>query len=828
MKSLKILLSLIAFLLAIPTYGASSCGVSTPPKLVFIIDDSGSIDDTERAQMSDSIQKIIDGVEASHPDTLIGTLQYIQEAPSTPQDGQYGITLPYTSNLTISIVKSPLVPVLGEDHLPDSVNQMITDGIFNTGGALEEPDMFFIYTDAARANEGVCCSVLENTGGMASTDAAPGYGEYAKLAGLATSGDITLYHSLPSVGQEAPGVAQGDGIYRSAVGFTVAQADIDAIVDNIVSNIGTVFTGEVSETDLPITSQLKTGDKLVLPSKSISPLEGHLRAYTIGDDGKPATTASWDAATKMSASGRAAKLYSTDTSGNKILLSSLDDAAFGSTGSLTVSNIKDYTIDPSASSGIYLADRKSGSFLGGVSRGNSLDIIGNQINTSLYLYDTTYRDFFTNTVKNRKKLVLMSSDDGFLYAFDYDTGSLAWGWMPRSLASELVNYSSFQSKHLMAGTVDILDLKDSAGNYATYIVGSYKSGLGHYVLKLGSNGSLSSIVWDDDQSSLFNKSPNNGEMEFFSDGSGTVYAVYVLTNSTNTSRVVVKSVTDSNPSLDIDLNYEVTSSPFVMQDYGKSNAPEKKTLYVGTAIGNIHVAGLLTGGGIKNVAAIIASLQSSPVATMDDSSTDAITYINSSVAAKDNKYYLSAQTLSRLTVLKYDVSNTSWKKKWTSYVSGAGSWSDAGTYSADNSGVPSDQGGFAIVPPTGIQSLPVDAKVTDKATIVADAVVLPLNVLPASSTTCAPIAYYYVYSLTDGKFPKDSFFKTDNTAINTNIVLGYGEASRMTISDLAGKDKLVGYGLSDQRLDNSIGIGSPFIIKDPVTAGIRSWKEIGR
>ena len=83
-----------------------------------------------------------------------------------------------------------------------------------------------------------------------------------------------------------------------------------------------------------------------------------------------------------------------------------------------------------------------------------------------------------------------------------------------------------------------------------------------------------------------------------------------------------------------------------------------------------------------------------------------------------------------------------------------------------------------------------------------------------------------MYSLDDGNFPSSTFFNTDNTVINKNIVVGYGEARALAISDLLGKDQVVGYGMSDQKMDNSVGVASPFIIKDSMATGIRGWSEI--
>ena len=567
----------------------------------------------------------------------------------------------------------------------------------------------------------------------------------------------------------------------------------------------TAFTGEVNEVALPISSQLNATEKLFVPSTSISSAAGHLRAYPIDNSGVPSSTPDWDVASSSLMTGRATKLFSTDGSGGLVLFDSLAAPAAA---------IRTYTIN---------------SVLGGVSKGNSLDILSNKINVSLYLADTVYRTYYSGTVAARSKRVLMSSDDGFLYAFDYTTGELVWGWMPNSLTTELTGDDTYQAQHLMAGSVDILDLKDSAGTYATYIVGSYKSGLGHYVLKLDDDGDLVSVVWDDDQSGSFTKSPNNGEMEFFKDNDKT-YAAYVLANEVAVSRLKIKSLVDTSPAMNVDLTYQASSTPFVMPDYGKSNAPANKTLYLGSTNGDIYSTTVVASGSLKTESAIQTGLDTASVT--DVGASEPVLYIDSSVSAKDSLYYLSTQTATRLTLHRYNYNATgtsTWNKDWTSYSSGAGSWDDSGTsYTADTSGVPgANTDGFNIIPPTGIQSLPVDATITAKAVIVGDSVVLPLSVLPTGSA-CYGKAYYYLYSLSDGTFPSKTFFNNDGTQIVTDIALGYGEAKQLTITDMAGTNKLLGYGMADKKTDLSSGIATSFVIKDPVAVGIRAWKEIGR
>jgi hypothetical protein len=179
--------------------------------------------------------------------------------------------------------------------------------------------------------------------------------------------------------------------------------------------------------------------------------------------------------------------------------------------------------------------------------------------------------------------------------------------------------------------------------------------------------------------------------------------------------------------------------------------------------------------------------------------------------------------------LKYNKVSAAWDKNWTSYITGAGSWDNDGTYTSDNSGIPTDVDGdgFATNVANGIQSLPANATITDAAVIVADTVVLPVSVDdPTAVDECIPPkAYYYLYKLTEGKYPNGKFFKSNGDAItNENIIVGYGEPNSLIISDMP-EDRMLGTGNSDQDAVNST---RSFYIHDSVSTGIRGWQEIGR
>ncbi|HIO97676.1 MAG TPA: hypothetical protein EYG71_07095 [Leucothrix sp.] len=296
----------------------------------------------------------------------------------------------------------------------------------------------------------------------------------------------------------------------------------------------------------------------------------------------------------------------------------------------------------------------------------------------------------------------------------------------------------------------------------------------------------------------------------FSDDKGKTYVAYIMTNSSNESTLMIRSLVDNKTNLQIALGFNVTSTPFVMVDYKKHNAPKRKTLYIGDDKGKIYSASLLKSNGkLRSKAAIKTALKSGAIASLDSSNTDSIRFIGSSVSSTDRAYYLRAQSETRLSVFKYDTQKTKWNRVWSSFEGGSGQWQADGTFT--NS-------------PSSIQHLPKGATITDNAYIVGDSIVLPVNTPDPTGTVCYGMAYYYLYKLSDGSFPKTRFYKLDDSAISGNIKIGYGKATRLVLSDLPDKDVLVGYAHAEQTTAKSTGVNDTFLIRDTMTTGVRSWR----
>ena len=572
-------------------------------------------------------------------------------------------------------------------------------------------------------------------------------------------------------------------------GSNVADKDFPFDLSGCSALSGSINTGLISDL------QISNGSKVFLGSTTVATEAGHLKAFVVNASGTLATEASWDAAGEMTPAERNVRLYSSDTNGDIIQFASLDDGAFATNGLPTVTTIKD-TIKTAT--------------LGALSNNSNLALIDNSRSVFSYLSDAAYRSFITSTNTsraNRTKRVLASSDDGFLYAFNQVDGDLGWAWMPRSLVEGLKYPATFNDFHYMQGEIDVLDLKAS-DSYRSYVVGSYKQGLGQYVLRLSNDtaSNLDAAIWDVDHSATQVSVPNNGKRAYFKDGNETTYAAYVTSGaSANSSTLYIRSLT-STTTRSIPLTFNATSTAYVMTDVGSTTA---KSIYLGDDVGNVYSASLLDVNQVlKSAADIQSDINETVIAALNTSDTSAVLFIGSAKSSTDNTVHLRAQSEDRLTIFKYD-SHSGWIRQWTTYTGGSNKWSSDGS----------------VVTDSNIQTLPANSKITDNAYIVANSLVLPITLEPANNQ-CDGLSYFYLYQLNDGHFPSNRFYTTSNTAISNTIALGKGNAKTLHFINLLGSSKMMGVGLADQTTGGTTGVSTQFIIKDPISTGVRSWKEL--
>ena len=611
-------------------------------------------------------------------------------------------------------------------------------------------------------------------------------------------------------GNNSPAVVQTfvEGFIRANV--TIADGDsvtCTLTYDDIPAPVCTALSGNVN-TGLAPVSKLKNGDKLFLSSTDLNTAEGHLKAFTISASGLPTDAAVWDAYTTMNTQNqRATRLFST-AAGTKTLFKDLVDPAFGADG---------------VPSNATLISSVSSARLGAISPHSNLALLDNSVNVARYLADDDYKTFYNETISLRSsannasvpKLVVLSSDDGFLYAFKQENGNLLWGWTPPSIVKRMRNATGFTAEHNMQGVVDIMDLKQST-SYSSYVVGSYRKGLGQYVLKLNTDSSLNSIVWDTDHkedNALAGSAPNQGKRAYFSDANGKRFMAYVITSTTNDSVLHIRSIADASLHHQIMLNFTATTTPFVMPRF--KNGPTANTLYLGDSHGNIYAAPLLVATGANagnlNTAQTLTSAFTTAVTALNTSDSSPVTFIGATTSKTGRKIYLRAQSNDRFTLFDYKRADASWKRLWTTYTGGAGKWvGNATTLTSDPL----------------IASLPVGASLSADAYVIAGSIVLPVTLAPDLSS-CEGQAYYYLYQLKDGHIPTKTFYQTsDSSAITGPISLGKGEARRLHVAEYPASDKLIGLGMADQKTDGSTGINSSFFIVDPIATGVRGWKTL--
>ncbi len=602
-------------------------------------------------------------------------------------------------------------------------------------------------------------------------------------------------------------------------------ADLKTALATTFSSIG--LTGEVSEVTPAIPSLTKAGSKVFLAGSEQSPGAGHLRAYTVASDGVVGSVADWDAADEMTVAERKNRLWSINSGGDLVTFENLDDAAFEVSGLPDVSTIKEYTFDPSYDSEAYLMNRKSGSLLGAIKRGNYTFALNVPRDPALWR-DTDYRQFVIDR-KNRTPLVLSSSVDGFLYAFKQSDGDLLWGWTPRSLVKEMKSYGTFQIDNYMSGRIYAIDAKkNSSSNYATYIAGAAQSGAMYYVLKLKNNGQLKALVWEEDYAG--HTSPGEGEPQFWRHDD-KVYVIYVVNNSAGVSRLVIRNVARKNDKLEVTgLPFKVTAVPLVS---------DKNELYLGDENGNVYSANLLDGSGVLKADTVLLadlSVTSAKLGNFIPSTSPALpvselTYLGIAKST-DGKRYLRAQSTSRLTIFREDdvAGVPTWRRAWTSSIGSAGYWNaDDTSYTADTSGSPGIDGeGYYTAQTSGVPTLPASAKITDAATIAGDAVILPVA-LAMSTGTCSSldVAYYYFYDLATGKYPAGKFANRDSNGIDSHKRIGFGQPNRLVLT-ASGPDDVLGIDSADQLPDETTGVGRGFKILGGQRSGRNSWRELIR
>ncbi|WP_221796031.1 hypothetical protein [Oceanobacter mangrovi] len=643
-------------------------------------------------------------------------------------------------------------------------------------------------------NNGACINFENCDISDGSIDTSGQYPE--RLAIFVYDGDLVLYDRAKIAASLY--ADSGDIIIRSNSGFAFVGEMLGENI-SVINNSGVDFVyqdtgtfaelyssassgrdGEFSLAGSAVADNVSTGDYVYIPSQTDntdeSGITGHLKAFAIQSDGETSSTASWDANSLMTADDRRTKLWSTDTDGNLVLLTALDDDAFAVSSTLSTDTIIEYTIDPSYGSGAYLGDRDSSSMMGAP-----------YISQPVVMGD----------------IVVFQTDDGFVYAVDSQSGALKWGFIPRPLVASLQLYDSFYSSHPMAGQIAVLN--EDGAETAGFIVGSALSGSLHYALEVDGSGDLEQLLWVDERTS------SNAHRPILMYVGSTPTATYIG----DTSEIVARSLEQDydEDSWDVantleDSDSSLVAEPIAVVEYvldssGNARVQEAE-LYAGDNAGYVYQTTLVSNSKFKTT----VKLETLGNIGTNSNVSDPVLYLEH--ATETDAEYLTAQSTTRLKTFRIPSDDDEWLPDWTSYAGGSGYWDDSGSsYTSETTFTPNTE---------HIQKLPSSgATITDKLTIAASVVFLPVQV----ETTSSCDAYYYLYQLSDGYFPSNTIYSS--SVVTDNVKVGTGAAYQANVMVLNGD--VVVQGNSQNNTDSLLGIDDAFTFTSS-PGGRSGWREV--
>ena len=538
---------------------------------------------------------------------------------------------------------------------------------------------------------------------------------------------------------------------------------------------------------------------------------GHLYAYATNAQGVPGTSPAWDAAALMNTGNRQSDLY-TDAyvAGGgavpPVLLTSAAASAFASTNP-TPATIQDYTITPDYGGGAYLAGRSATSFVGAINDQAMQPVLitppnNLQLNGAVSSGNGQSYASFAQSESSLPGAVLFSSNDGFLYDVNAQTGALNWGWMPSPFLPQLQNYSTFWQSSPMDGGFRFVQAANSAG-WGNYVVGTALDGAMQYALSVNANGSLGDIDWINQESNA--TTPNaQAPVVFWNDSDGIADAVYV------TETVSGGTTTATLNETQVDTGVTTTATlPFVPTS---SLTAGQNAIYVGDANGNIwSLPDLTSASSMVGSSTKVGGTQ--PVTVNDVTSTQPIQYVG--YTQFGGKPYLWGTSPQQLTV--FDFTPNGWAPDWNSSNTGAGTWVN-GVYTPDTQG--------ASVSGTSIQWLPSNGQIDAKTVLAGNTLLVPVYV-PASGTaaTCGVGAgYYLLYRLDTGAFPNGVFTKSNGTAVTGNLYIGLGRPYAAQVSPLQSGGLMV-YGSSQQNASGGIGVQASALAAQNMGSGVSAWRN---
>jgi hypothetical protein len=625
-------------------------------------------------------------------------------------------------------------------------------------------------------------------------DAATGQRIWADPAEVAKKlkSDLNVFTHVIIISRVSGDIEEANRIAQKG-GTTIAYAIGDyAKLQEALRNVFAGLQTKIATTSPAVPLFTRGGDFAYTPVSLSQPSSGSLEAHLVLPSGAIDPAKTWDADAKMTIPSRKSNLY-TNNGNTRLAFLNVLDPAFAIPASSTLSGalIRDYTIDPSTNAGAFLAGRKTGSFIGRVS--NAPPVVMDRIMSPELSLDPDYRSYTKNLPADHK-VVLFSSNDGFLYAVNQATtpneGEMRWGWMPSRFLPQLKQFDSFQGQKVMDGDLRVADVK-SGTTFNRFVLGVANKGTMHYALELSQNAEFLQVAWMDENAA------GPGDPKFAPEvvRSGDVaYAVY-----TRGTKLIIRNII-TGVAAEKDLS--AVSATGEIQGLHVSGTQA----YMGSKTGEVYTIGILD----ASSPTLIGTMKSSAGGTANEVAVTAITS-----AVVEGKRMIVAQSSTRITTFSKPM-DAAVPVAWTRV------WSTA------SNGPPE----AAVGAPNPPEALPPSTRLSAPATIIEGIVFAPVTEDGAGAGTnkscLAGAAKLYFFDLQTGTFPTDRLIdKEDGALINSNLSIGAGDALRLRLTQLEG-GQIGSYASSQAAGSSGKGSGTALIAVKSPASKIVWMKEVDR
>jgi len=450
------------------------------------------------------------------------------------------------------------------------------------------------------------------------------------------------------------------------------------------------------------------------------------------------------------------------------------DPSFNTAGDSAASQYSSLGFPSGVSGCSYLMGRQLNWMLGNMSPNDQASYLAAP-GTAAFTGLGGYVQFAANN-QGRENLVLFTSNDGFLYAVDSQTGNLVWGWMPRPFVSLLKTNDPSANAPSGAGVITQRNLFDggftltdavntnsnpSASNWASYVVGTAQGGGYHYALQLSSNSSASTTAAPTPQAVTWgistptniaasNAAPVALQAPLIVTIGGMQYAVFVV-NVKNSSGGVSSTLYEINVATGVPAYGTALSAALPFTAYSAmAYDPGTGTLWVGDANGGVWSLNLSGSAPTDVTSALLIGTAYTP-----SGQSAALNYVGYTEVGG----LPYAWAASNSTITLFSLSGGASQIAWAANATSGYQYQNGALQAVDSSVVqPLQNGGVISASPVVANGL----------------LVVPVYVPPGGDNCGYGQGYYDLYALTTGAKPKINVTYKGNVVSTGQIGLGVG------------------------------------------------------